>query len=95
MIYVIIALALSAVGNFFQIKGNRKKNNEISGLKDEVYNLVATVEDRNHTIHRMEEINLETAKKKKKLNTGDDNIDFNNSLDILSDNSADSGASKD
>jgi len=95
MIYVIIALILSAVGNFFQIKGNRKKNNEISGLKDEVYNLVATVEDRNHTIHRMEEINLETAKKKKKIHTGTDSDKFNNSLDILSDSGPDSGAGKD
>ena len=62
MIYVIIALALSVVGNFFIIKSRKKLKNEISGLKDEVYGLLKTVEDRNHIIHRMEEVNLETAK---------------------------------
>ncbi len=84
MIYVIIALALSAVANFFQIKSNRKKNKQISGLKNEVHGLIETVEHRNHVIKRMEEVNLETAKKKKKINTGNDSDNFDNSLDILS-----------
>ncbi|MBW2647699.1 MAG: hypothetical protein JRE23_16290 [Deltaproteobacteria bacterium] len=95
MIYLIGALILASVVIFFQIKSGRKKNNEISGLKDEVYNLAETIEDRNETINNLEEINLETAKKKKKIRTGSNTDKFNNSLNELSDVPADSGTGKD
>ncbi len=95
MIYLILALVIMAGVVYFLFKSNRKKGKEISGLKDENYGLLATIEDRNHIIHRMEEVNVETTKKKKKINTGSDSDKFNNSIDILSDTGADSPAAKD
>ncbi len=95
MIYLILALVIMSGGIYFLFQSNRKKGKEISSLEDENFGLLTTIEDRDHIIHRMEEVNLETAEKKKKIHTGTDSDKFNNSIDILSDHDADSPAGKD
>ena len=95
MIYLIIALVIMAGVVYFLFKSNRNKKALITTLDDKNMELMDTIIQRNHIIKRMEEVNRETTKKKKKIHIGTDDDKFNNSLDILSDNDADSGAGKD
>ena len=95
MIYLIMALVMMAGAVYFLFKSNRKKKALITTLDDLNMELMDTIIQRNHIIKRMEEVNLETAKKKKKIHTGSDTNKFNNSLDILSEHPADSAAGKD
>lgn len=52
--------------------------------KKQIIRLAEEVNRRGHIIAQMEEIYVETAKKKKKLHTGSDVDKFDNSLDIMS-----------
>ena len=84
LIYLITTVLLLAVVSFFAIKSNLKKNSEISGLKDENYGLLETIEKRDHIIAGIQEVNRETTEKKKSIRKGTDTDNFNNSLDVLS-----------
>ena len=95
MIYLILALVIVAGVAYFLFQSNRKKSKEISELKTENFGLLTTIEKYHHIIKRMEEVNLETAKKKKTIHTDNDSDNFDNSLDILSERPADSSADKD
>ena len=88
IIYLILALIILSGIIYILFQSNRKKKKEITKLGDKVVELIATVADRDHIIKGIQEVNRDTAEKKKKIHTGDDNIDFNNSLDILQNLSA-------
>ncbi len=71
----VAALAVYAAWHFRKkAKAEKKRANKYAGEIDRL----------THVIKRIEEVNRETAKKKKKLRTGSDSDKFDNSLDILS-----------
>ena len=95
MIYLILALVVMAGVVYFLFQSNRKKKAEISKLGTRVVELSAETVKLNHLIHGIQEVNRETTEKKKKIRTGTNSDKFNNSLDILSELPAKSGAGKD
>ena len=88
IIYLILALLTMGGIIYFLFQSNRKKKKEITMLGDTVVELMADKLKLQHVIKGIQEINRETAGKKNKIHTGNDNTNFNNSLDILSDLSA-------
>lgn len=86
--YSIIATGIAAFAIWAAWRFRKKAAIE----KGRSINFAREVTRRDHIIKRLEEVNRETAKKKKKLNTGSDSDKFDASMDILSDLSGKSGS---